>query len=201
MITEGYPLQWPIGRARTDDWRRKGDPFKVPEGKVRSDLAKELRLMGVDDFVISCNLMIRNDGLPYQNQRQPEDPGVALYFIRKGQEICISCDQYAKINTNLRAIGKTVEAIRGMERWGTEEMVDRAFTGFTALPESIIMGEHVSDVWHEVLQVLQTADYEIVKAAYNRMLHKSHPDTGGSDFEFQRVQNAWKQYKELNGIS
>lgn len=198
MITEGYPLQWPLGRLRTDGYARKGDPFKVPEGKVRADLARELRLMGVTDFVISCNLMIRNDGLPYANQKQPEDPGVALYFTRKGQEICISCDQYAKINTNLRAIGLSLGAIRGMERWGTEEMVDRAFTGFTALPEAIIMGERTTRLWHEVLQVLPDADIEIVQAAYKRMLMKSHPDTGGSDFKFQEVQNAWKQYKELH---
>lgn len=136
-MTEAYPLQWPVGRARAT--KKKPDPFKVPEGKVRQDLLRELNLMRVDRYVISSNLMIRNDGLPYANQRQPEDSGVALYFTRKGKEICISCDQYYTVNANLRAISKTIEAIRGMERWGTEEMVDRAFTGFAALPESVIV--------------------------------------------------------------
>lgn len=199
MITEAYPLQWPVGRERTADYKKKyGNLNKMPSGRIRQLLASELRKMDVTDYVISSNVAVRRDGLPYANQREPDDTGVVLYFTRKGKDIAISCDAWVSIDANLRAIGLTVEAIRGMERWGTEEMVDRAFTGFTALPEAIIMGEHTARTWFDVLQVSQNADYDIVQSAYKRMLHKSHPDTGGSDFAFQEVQNAWKQYKELN---
>ena len=197
MTTEAYPLQWPIGRARTAQRDKKYGQFKVDPLKIKRDLLKELSMMNVTSYVINSNSRLKADGMPYANQ-QIEDTGVVLYFTRKGQEIAIACDKYYQVNDNLRAIGLSLGAIRGMERWGTEEMVDSAFTGFTALPESIIMGERTTRLWHEVLQVLPDADIEIVQAAYKRMLMKSHPDTGGSDFKFQEVQNAWKQYKELH---
>jgi hypothetical protein len=189
-MADAYPLQWPIGRPRTPDYRRKGDPFHMPGGKVRHDLARELHKMKADNFVISSNLMVRNDGLPYAGQKAPEDPGTALYFTRKDKEICISCDQYASVEANLRAIGKTIEAIRGIERWGTEEMMDAAFSGFKALPESIILGAHTARAWHEVLEVSPTASPEVRHAAYKRLLHKYHPDTGGTQAQFEELQKA-----------
>lgn len=192
-MIDAYPLQWPTGRARTPDYEKKGDPFKMPSSKIKADLAKELKLMKSDDFVISSNLMIRRDGIPYANQRNPEDTGVALYFTRKGKEICISCDQYASVDANLRAIGKTIEAIRGIERWGTEEMMDAAFTGFAALPESTIVTPYRARAWHEVLEVPQTASPETIKAAYRQMLLKHHPDQGGDVAKFHEVQKAFKE--------
>jgi len=97
----------------------------------------------------------------------------------------------------LRAVWKTIEALRGIERWGAKEMVNAAFRGFKALPETIIMGEHTARAWWEVLQVSQTADWDVIDAAYKRLLHKVHPDKGGSDFAFQEVQSAYRQAKEV----
>lgn len=192
-MTEAYPLQWPPIRPRTPAQDRKGDPFHMPGGKIRYDLARELKLMESPQFVISSNLMVRNDGLPYAGQKAPDDPGIALYFTRKGQEICISCDQYASVDANLRAIGKTIEAIRGIERWGTEEMMDAAFQGFKALPESIIAGAHTARPWWEVLDVPQDADLIIISRAYKARLHHVHPDKGGSQWEFEELQKAYKE--------
>jgi len=196
-MIESFPLHWPVGRGRTANYsRRNGHLNKMPAGRVRQLLSSELRKMGVSDYVISSNVAIRRDGLPYANQKAPEDPGVVLYFTRKGVDIAISCDAWQTVDANLRAVGLTIEAIRGMERWGTEEMIDRAFTGFKALPEAIIVTEHTSRTWWEVLQVSQSADWDIIEAAYKRMLHKTHPDKGGSDSAFQELQNAFKQAKE-----
>lgn len=192
-MISAYPLQWPPGRGRTPKQDTKGDPFHMPSGKIRHDLAKELHLMGADDFVISSNLMMRNDGLPYANQKAPDDPGIALYFSRKGKDICISCDQYASVDANLRAIGKTIEAIRGIERWGTEEMMDAAFTGFAALPESTIVTPYQARHWHEVLEVAPTASPEVIKAAYRQQLLKHHPDQGGDLSTFNEVQKAYRE--------
>lgn len=208
-MRDAYPLQWPMGRNRTPRYTRKGDPFHMPSGKIRHELARELKLMGSDDFVISSNLMVRNDGLPYANQKAPEDPGIALYFTRKGQEICISCDQYSSVDANLRAIGKTVEAIRGIERWGTEEMMDAAFTGFAALPaggntsntEYVNPFPPISHEWHEVLQVLPSADIDVIRASYRKLASKYHPDNTetGDAAMFTKVQDAWNKARELKG--
>lgn len=191
---EAYPLQWPVGRGRTSKYDRQwGNLNKMPAGRIRTLLINELRLMDVRDFVISSNVQVRRDGLPYAGQKDPEDPGVVLYFKRKGVDIAISCDAWMKVDANLRAIGMTVEAIRGMERWGTEEMVDRAFTGFKALPETAIVTPYQKRAWHEVLEVLPTASPELIRAAYRQKALKCHPDHGGTPEEFRELQDALKE--------
>ena len=165
----------------------------MPSGRIRQQLASELRKMGVSDYVVSSNLAVRRDGLPYANQGRPDDPGVVLYFSRKGRDIAISCDAWWTVDANLRAIGLTIEAIRGMERWGTEEMVDRAFTGFAALPETAITTPYKKRAWYDVLEVAQTASHEVIKAAYRQKMLKAHPDQGGSAIEFMEVQAAYKE--------
>jgi hypothetical protein len=190
-MTESYPLQWPVGRERTPiHQRRWGNLNKMPSGRIRQLLARELRLMDVGSWVISSNVAVRQDGLPYANQRAPEDPGVVLYFTRKSVDIAISCDAWHSVDANLRAIGLTIEAIRGMERWGTDEMVDRAFTGFKALPESIQLSEHMARSWWEVLEVSQDASMDVRRAAYRSLLMKHHPDQGGDRWKFEELQKA-----------
>lgn len=193
-MKDAYPLQWPVGRERTPEYAREwGNLKKMSPSRVRQLLADEMRKMGVSNYVISSNIAIRNDGLPYSNQKAPDDPGVVLYFTRKGKDIAISCDKWMHLDSNLRAIGLTVEAIRGMERWGTEEMVDRAFTGFAALPENVIVTPYTARAWYEVLEVSPNASPETIKAAYKSMLHKVHPDKGGSQREFEEVQKAFQE--------
>lgn len=190
MSANAYPLQWPVGRRRWDGFRQSGK-FKVSEYQATEDLFENLEYMCAEDIVVSSNRQ------PFSRSKaNPDDPGVAVYFNRKGKELCIACDKWDRLEHNLRAIGLAAEAMRSIERWGTEDMVDAAFTGYTALPETIIMGEHTARAWWEVLQVSQNADLDIIEAAYKRMLSKTHPDHGGSDFAVQEVIAAFKQAKE-----
>jgi hypothetical protein len=80
-------------QARADD--RRGDHRVVDE----------LRRMHVAqrDVVISTNLRLRNDGLPLSKQREPEDPGVAVYWKKDGKNLVIAADCYTKIADNLAA--------------------------------------------------------------------------------------------------
>lgn len=192
-MIDAYPLQWPIDRPRTSKWDRMIGPNKMPSGRIRQLLSKELRMMDVSQIVVSTNVATRRDGLPYAGQKAPDDPGVVLYFTRKGSDIAISCDRWQSVDANLRAIGLTIEAIRGMERWGTEEMIDRAFTGFKALPESATVMPFTAKPWHEVLEVAPTASMETRRAAYRSLLFKHHPDQGGDTAMFTEVQRAWDQ--------
>lgn len=194
-MNDAYPLQWPIAWPRTPDHKRDwGNLNKMPSNKVRKDLMNELGLLGATRVVISSNVAIRKDGLPYAGQR-PEDPGVVLYFTRNGTDVCIPCDRWMTVDANLRAIGKTVEAIRGIERWGAGDLVDAAFNGITnkALPANVIVTPYQARPWYEVLEVAQTASPEVVKAAYRQKMLKAHPDHGGSESEFHEVQKAFKE--------
>lgn len=193
-MVDAYPLHWPPAWPRVKYQERAR--FDTTFASARNNLLRELSLLGATNVVISSNIELRRDGLPYANARQPEDVGIAVYFTLNGEQQCIPCDKWTRTEDNLQAIRKTIEALRGLERWGAKEMVNAAFRGFKALPETIIMGEHTARAWWEVLQVSQTADMDVIEAAYKRLLHKVHPDKGGTAFAFQEVQNAFKQAKE-----
>lgn len=60
----------------------------------------------------------------------------------------------------MRAIEKTIEALRGLERWGAKEMVNAPFRGFKALPAS------VTATLARSVEVSPTAGPDIIRAAY-----------------------------------
>jgi hypothetical protein len=51
----------------------------------------------------------------------------------------IACDKFRQANWNITAISHTIRSLRQMERDGTSRLLERALTGFAALPE----GNHV----------------------------------------------------------
>lgn len=148
---------------------------------ARNGLLREIRLLGGTMPVLSTNVTLRRDGLPYAGQRQPEDKGAAVYFSHKGKQMCFACDRWDKVEDNLQAISKTIEALRGIERWGTGEMVQQAFTGFVALP---------SDSPWEALGLKPGAGRAEVEAAYREKAKRCHPDAGGSHEQMARLNAA-----------
>ena len=87
------------------------------------------------------------------------------------------------------AIRKTIEAIRGIERWGASDMMNRAFQGFVAL-------EHTGSHWSDVLGVARNADPELVKHTYKQLRSRYHPDNGGDPDKFNAVLKAWEEYNQ-----
>jgi hypothetical protein len=183
-MIEAYPLAWPVGWRRTGG--RKQSAFKVSSvGASSNRVLKELKLLGASKIVVSTNLQLRRDGLPYSSQAQPDDAGVAVYFTYKSKQMCFACDTYRKIQENLVAIAKTIEALRGMERWGASQMMERAFEGFAALPSK------ASSPWREVLSFGDGAvTRDEVESRFRTLAKSKHPDAGGSTDEFQRIVQA-----------
>lgn len=91
-------------------------------------------LPGAKNAVVSTNVALRRDGLPLASAKRVDDPGVAVYFLYKGKQTCFACDRWDKVEDNIYAVAKTIDAMRGIARWGTGDMLDAAFNGFTALP-------------------------------------------------------------------
>lgn len=202
MTHEAYPLQWPEGRKRTDHWSREHAKFEVSFARARDNLVNEVRLLagryGPDPAtVISTNIALRRDGLPLANQRQPDDVGVAVYFVYKKRQMSFACDRWLKIEHNMQAIAKTIEALRGIARWGTGDMLEAAFTGFMALP-----APGAARDWREVLGVpgtVQTADS--LRHAYRVAASAAHPDRpGGSNARMAEVNAAYERAKQELGL-
>lgn len=173
---ERYPLTWPTGQPRCKH-RRDAD-FKVDFGRARDECLHSLRLLGARSVVLSTSVPLRQDGLPYSNMAEPNDPGVAVYFDRQvGREyrpFVIACDTYRKVRWNLRAIGATVEALRSIQRHGASSMLEQAFTGFAALPPHV---EH--EPWWKTLGLTSDATEDDVRERFRALAQVHHPDRGG----------------------
>ncbi|MBL4826120.1 MAG: J domain-containing protein [Spongiibacteraceae bacterium] len=173
MTTPAYPLQWPTGRprARYPERSRFDTVFTV----ARDSLFLELERLNAGHTVLSTNIELRLDGLPYANRRQPEDTGVAVYFTHKGQQMCFACDRWDMVKDNIQTVRKTIEALRGIARWGTGDMMQKAFEGFQALPSP---DSTQRQTWWQVLGVYQTARPDAIKAAHRKLAKQHHADTG-----------------------
>jgi hypothetical protein len=195
MIHEAYPLSWPIGFKRTQ--YRSRSKFKSPSFSASRDgLLAELRRLGARDIVLSTNIPLRLDGLPYAGMAQPKDPGVAVYFKMKGKATSIACDRWQKIEDNVHALELTIAAMRGLDRWGASDMLDRVFTGFTALPAP---SDESHKPWWEVLGCGRQADLEFIEDTYRREAKRHHPDVGGSPLRMASLNSAIEQARIEKG--
>lgn len=147
---------------------------------ARDAAFNEVRLLGGRHVVLSTNVPLRQDGKPYANFPRIDDPAVALYFTYKDRQMCFACDRWTKIEDNIQAIRKTVEALRGIARWGTGDMLQAAFTGFAALPPPIAAGMK-RDWWLVLLLDTRQPTADEIQAAYRRLASKYHPDRNGGD--------------------
>lgn len=192
-MTTAFPLTWPAGWPRTRHPR--ASRFDTSRHRAQNMIINELERLGAKSIVISTNLELRRDGLPYTKQTHLDDQGVAVYFMLNGNEQCMPCDRWASIAENMQAIAKSIEALRGLDRWGAREMVDAAFRGFKALPVGAIVPPRVQRPWHEVLEVSPTASPDVIRAAWKQLVLKYHPDNKntGDEQNFTEVQDAYRQ--------
>lgn len=183
-----FPLCWPDGWSRTKN--RQPSRFKV--GSVYEaveGLRVELDRMGARNIIISTSIPLRRDGLPLSKPPVDGDPGAAVYFLRSGQPLCLACDQYQSVQDNIHAIAKTIDALRGIERWGSTDLLNRAFTGFAALPNG--SDRH----WSEVLMVPRDATRDAIDRAYRDLVKRLHPDVGGNSDDMAALNVAYDQAK------
>lgn len=188
MEKTAYPLYWPETKARAPQ-RKTNRPFKTSFAAARDQCLREIRLLGGSEIVLSSNIELKRDGTPYAVEwgKMIPDPGVAVYFKRKGRELCFACDCWNHVQDNMHAIALTIQALRGIARWGTGDMMEAAFRGFTALPERAESGE-----WWKTLGVPMNASREQIKEAYRILAMKHHPDRGGDAELFRRLQAAYE---------
>lgn len=127
MIDRQYKLNWPKDEPRTPIGDRRGrSPFSMDFSKAFRELDQELQRFGAVDVVCCHNDNRRGSNL--------KDAAAALYFKLGGRDISICCDLYFDVQDNIRAIGKIVEAMRTIERYGGQHLSQKSFTGFVALP-------------------------------------------------------------------
>jgi hypothetical protein len=199
VAINAYPLQWPEGWPRKESYQRKRAAFSRGERVMGSSgntytrkrdltvtdgverVMRELMRMGVDrqDIVISTNVRTRLDGLPRSGERKPDDPGAAVYWQKGEHNRVMAIDRYDEVADNLAAIALTLEALRSIDRHGGGQILERAFTGFTALPPP-----RRRKSWRDVFgfDAHATVHLPDIESRYRRMAMERHPDRlGGSE--------------------
>jgi hypothetical protein len=182
-MIEAYPLCWPVGYPRTEYPEHNSAFFQTTVDKQRKELLRELKLLKASDVIISTNIPLRLDGMPYSdwNRRSIQDKGVAVYFNLDGQPSVLCCDAWNLFEDNFRALVLTINAMRGIDRWKVSEVLKRTFSGFKALPMET---EAARDVWFKLGLEGKPATKEALSAAYKKkalIYHPDNPRTGDSN--------------------
>lgn len=174
-MTQAYPLTWPKNWPRVKD--RKASQFKTSIERAISNVEGALKAFALDSKIKVENMLVSsNYGLTTRN---PEDPGVAVYFTWDGLSTCIAVDRYARLEENLQAIYHCIEAERTKLRHGGLNLVRAAFRGYAALPPP---SSADGRAWRTVLKVhAQCDDLTHVEYAYKILAQQAHPDKPGGD--------------------
>lgn len=176
---KAYPLHWPQG------WPRSTMPASSKFGdrtphQALAELTRQLEMLKATGIVISSNVVLGN--------ASPKDKGVCVYFVMKGKPYALPCDKWNRVEDNIWALAKHVEALRGQERWGVGT-VERAFAGYMALPAAAATRARE---WFAVLG-FDGPNISLAQAReqYRVLAPKCHPDTGGSHEAMAELNAAW----------
>lgn len=193
-MADAFPLSWPTGYPRTNCPKRArlGTSFT----EARDGIFHELKLMWATGVVLSTNIELNRNGVPYAGRAQPRDPGVAVYFLRSGKRLVLACDTWARVEDNLHAVRMSLAAMRGIDRWGCSEILDRAFTAFAALPEPP-KARH----WADVLGVDPRDSLSVIETMYRAKTRQAHPDLGGSHEAMTELNRAIEEARAAKGGS
>lgn len=211
---KSWPLSWPNGwprakyrsrakfRRTSQRWvgqgteaRRESYPRGLSVVEATARLQAELDRLFAQHAVLSTNLELRLDGLPRSNQREPGDPGAAVYFTLKKRRVVLACDKWDRVADNIAAIAAHVEALRGQERWGVGSL-EQAFAGYAKLPSP----EAARD-WRTVLGLANgSATLDAAERRFRELAMLHHPDRGGSAEQMAQLNAAIQTArKELAG--
>jgi hypothetical protein len=200
LNVDAYPCYWPEGWEQTPPEKRRPSKYTVEFGRARDEIVRQLKVMAACEVVISTNVPVRRDGQRLASASEPKDPAVAVYWAELGprngaaqpgyKHRVIACDRWLKVRENLHAINKSLEALRALSRAGATQVVEKAFTGFTALA-----AENPRRSWREVFVWLPSAvvDRATIEARFRQLAAECHPDRGGCHEDFVELSAAREQ--------
>ncbi len=193
-----YPLSWPAGWQRTPGFKRRHSQFTKGGSAISlfnaiDRLQGELDRLGARESILSTNVRTKLNGLPYSNEPEPTDRGVAVYFKLKGKDRCLACDAFTTVAGNVAALAAHIDAIRRIDRYGVGT-IDQAFAGYTALPAP------AAD-WRSTFGLVNGASLDDVERKYREMARTAHPDAGGNDADMARLNVAIESARAELGAS
>jgi hypothetical protein len=208
MSETAWPLYWPQQKPRTKPSARIAvAPFTVGERYERTEcrveggqmvnravtaqrdkqvsvpiaierLEQQLTLLGAQHPVLSTNLETRLNGLPRGGQKEPDDPGAAVWFSLAGKRTVLACDRWERVADNIAALAAHIRSTRSIENYGVGTLA-QAFRGYQALEDF----SESTIPWRRVLGFKEDdrITRERAEAKYREIARIAHPDVAGGD--------------------
>jgi hypothetical protein len=196
-LSIGPITTWPGDRTPADARRRS--QFSAPLRDTLEQLERELYYLRATDVRLEVAIppdpgYWRNDGRPRAHARA-DHPGVVLRFktaVFGLGEVAYSTDRFLSWQENLRAIAKTLQAARMMERYGTTSR-GQQYRGFKELPapQSSMNASEAAAFLHE-----HGGSEGTTLDQYRRASKALHPDVGGTPELMAKLNEA----KEVLGL-
>lgn len=186
MDAQAYPLTWPDTMPRTSS--KVASKFQTGLAAALKNVRGSLQRFATDSGKSVANLVISSNVT--LGVERPADPGVAVWFVWDGMQVCIAVDRYPKVEDNLQAIHHIVEARRTEMRHGGLHIVRATFRGFTALPAPTKKG------WREIMDFMPGDEAQItrdvIESRFKRLASQRHPDRPGGSHDAMTELNAAK---------
>jgi hypothetical protein len=186
--------------AKTDPRNRERSPYGATWTRTQTDLDRELRHLSARDVVMGIDLepaQIRLDGRPRAGSSVP--PPIVLTFDSRVGPMRLQCDRFDHWQTNVRAIGLTLQRLRLVDEGGVTKNGEQ-YRGFGALPPGAPLAMPAAmtlpDAKLTMLGLsglpLNTTfeSIEVVEAAFRSAAKQHHPDAGGDPARFRRLVDA-----------
>lgn len=100
--------------------------------------------------------------------------GVEVTFMVSDKQLTFHTNAFRDVNANLYAIGKGLEALRMLDRYGVTQ-TGQQYEGFAQLPEGNVIDSERGRILSEQVGGIKKA------------LRTYHPDNGGNERDFQDV--------------
>jgi len=173
-------------------------PFTAKLGDTLDLLGRELDFLYAEHIVLQLGYRdrdLRLDGMPRANSKMEHD-AVAIAFDSKWGPLRYETNEFVGRyysgqegwSTNLRAIALAMEALRKVDRYGVSKRGEQ-YTGWRQIPQTT-----------DPIQRMTVTEAEAYIAGQwggdiRKALYETHPDRGGDETEFRKVQRA----RELTG--
>lgn len=200
--------KWP--NNRTPSHARKRATFRASYNDTLSLLESELEKLRAKHVIIQAGFEpkdIRNDGWPRSSARPKNDPGVIVSFQTGKGPLSFPCDRFDAWEDNLRAIAKSLEALRAVDRYGVTRGEEQ-YKGFAQLPAPEAAGKMTRTEAAEFLSAHSSFHSNMIltlsgsfREAYRQAARRLHPDVnGGSHDQFVKLGQAEAILNEVHGI-